>query len=255
MKHFRGTRVLLLLALILAGCSGQVRDRDTLYQTSTFSALMEGEYDGPTTFEELASRGDFGIGTFNALDGEMIGVDGKFYQVRSDGKAYPVARACRTPFAAVGYFVPDEIIHIDTGMDYGQLQKYLDESLPNGNFCYGFRIEGTFRYVQTRSVPRQSKPYPRLVEVVKHQPTFEFHNVRGTIVGFRLPKFVNGINVPGYHCHFLTADRSAGGHLLKCRIEKATVEVHCFHQLHLQMISTGKSLTDGKPGEVEKIER
>jgi len=38
---------------------------------------------------ELKRNGDFGIGTFNALDGEMIGLDGAFYQIKVDGVAYP----------------------------------------------------------------------------------------------------------------------------------------------------------------------
>lgn len=255
MTYGRRVWALLILALALGGCAGQMRDRNTIYQLSTFNALMAGEYDGVATFDELSRHGDFGIGTFDALDGEMVGLDGKFYQVKSDGKAYPVRGWVQTPFASVGYFVPDQTATLKAGMNYDQVQTYLDEFLPNKNTCYGIRIEGTFRYIQTRSVPRQNRPYPRLVEVVKHQPTFEFRDVRGTIVGFRLPQFLNGVNVAGYHFHFLTADRSAGGHLLKCEITEATVQVCTFDQLHLKMISTQKDLTAGQPGDVEKIER
>ena len=80
---------------------------------------------------------------------------------------------------------------------------------------YAVMIQGEFSYVKTRSVPAQEKPYPPLAEVTKNQPTFEFTDVTGTMVGFRCPPYVTGINVPGYHLHFLTDDRTAGGHLLE----------------------------------------
>ncbi|MCA1738575.1 MAG: acetolactate decarboxylase, partial [Actinobacteria bacterium] len=38
--------------------------------------MLDGNYDGELTFAELGARGDFGLGTFDALDGEMIGLDG-----------------------------------------------------------------------------------------------------------------------------------------------------------------------------------
>lgn len=66
-----------------------------------------------------------------------------------------------------------------------------------------------------RSVPAQEKPYPQLVEVTKNQPEFEFNDVKGTIAGFRCPSYVKGINVAGYHLHFLTEDKTGGGHVLE----------------------------------------
>jgi len=55
------------------------RSHHTLFQTSTIDALLEGEYDGDISFAELEERGDFGLGTLEALDGEMIALDGGFY--------------------------------------------------------------------------------------------------------------------------------------------------------------------------------
>lgn len=36
------------------------------------SALLQGDYDGEITYGELKKYGDFGLGTFNSLDGEMF---------------------------------------------------------------------------------------------------------------------------------------------------------------------------------------
>ncbi len=80
MRRFARIHAIILVLLTLTGCSAARNGRDTLYQVSTLSALLEGVYDGETTFAELKPHGDFGIGTFNALDGEMICVDGHTYQ-------------------------------------------------------------------------------------------------------------------------------------------------------------------------------
>jgi acetolactate decarboxylase len=99
-------RFVLSICLILVLSAGSLRAATShqIFQFSTLQALMGGVYDGDLTYTELARHGDFGIGTFNALDGEMIGLDGKFFQIRSDGRVSPVAGDMRTPFAEVTFF-------------------------------------------------------------------------------------------------------------------------------------------------------
>lgn len=75
-----------------------------VYQTSLMSALVDGIYEGKETYGDLQSQGDFGLGTFNDLDGEMVGLDGIFYQLRSDGSVRVVDDNQRTPFAIVTFF-------------------------------------------------------------------------------------------------------------------------------------------------------
>lgn len=70
--------------------------KGSLFQASTINALVEGINEGDTTVKELKKHGDFGIGTFDDLDGEMIELDGKFYQIKSDGHAYPVKDSMKT---------------------------------------------------------------------------------------------------------------------------------------------------------------
>jgi acetolactate decarboxylase len=94
-------------------------------------------------------------------------------------------------------------------------------------------VDGRFDYARTRSVPRQHKPYPPLAEVVKHQPTFELRDVSGSLVGFRYPDYAQGLNVSGYHFHFITKDRSAGGHVLGCRL--AAGELYIDHEGDLRL--------------------
>ena len=224
-----------LLGISISGCShspgtqadpgGDTAQRETVTQISTIDAILNGVYDGVIDFGTLKEYGDFGIGTFEGLDGEMLGFDGYFYQVKADGIAYPVADSLETPFASVTFFDADDSRDVPEGIDYEQLEAFLDEVLPTENIFYAVKIEGSFSYMKTRSVPAQEKPYPPLTEVTQQQPTFEFSEVTGTIVGFRCPAYVSGVNVPGYHLHFLTASKDAGGHVLDFQIESAEVSV------------------------------
>src|SRR5215210_2701941 len=214
---------------------GGERPHHALFQTSTVEALLDGNYDGDLTFAELGARGDFGLGTFDALDGEMIGLDGAFYQVKADGRAYEVDEQTRTPFAVVTFFEPGRIETLDGPMDYAALQAHLDRNLADPTTVYAVRVDGDFDYVKTRSVPRQRKPYPPLAEVVERQPTFELHDVAGSLVGFRFPLYAQGLNVAGYHFHFITSDRSAGGHVLEFRLARGELRVDSEAELQLEL--------------------
>jgi acetolactate decarboxylase len=252
--------ILLFFILSSGGCAGLHQDPDTLFQVSTINALLNGDYHGSITFGDLRRNGTFGIGTFDGLDGEMIGLEGKFYQIKADGIAYPVPDSMTTPFAVVTPFEADKTVPMQDGMDYEGLQRYLDELIPDNSIFYAVKLEGTFKYIKTRSVPRQKEPYPPLVEVVKEQTIFEFHDIKGTIVGFRCPDFIKGgINVPGYHLHFITADRKAGGHLLACQLQDGTIAIDFTSQFHLvlpqQDIASSQSLPNkDRTEELKKVE-
>lgn len=121
----------LLLLTSIAACNGDatstkrapnpIAHRETLFQISTIDALMNGVYDGVTTIGELKNYGDFGIGTFEALDGEMAVVDGKVYQIKADGVAYPAADSVETPFAAVTFFDTDLEETLPGSLNYQQV--------------------------------------------------------------------------------------------------------------------------------------
>lgn len=229
---------LLILLSILAGLgisgpnSALSAGRDTLVQVSTIDALLGGLYDGVADVGSLKDLGDLGIGTFDALDGEMILLDDQVYRVRDDGRAVIVPDEETTPFAAVTFFAPDREISVPPGTDLASFPSLV---APSANLFHAFLVEGRFSAVRTRSVPEQQKPYRALVEVVKNQPTFEFNDVEGVLVGFYCPPFVKGINVPGYHLHFLTADRTAGGHVLGFTVEEASLKIDTLSRFILRL--------------------
>ena len=221
----RYVSIAIILLILMCGCAYAQKNEEVFYQTSTINALLDEVYDGNITFKELKRHGDLGLGTFNNLDGEMIGLDGEFYQIKADGIAYPVDDLMKTPFAVVTFFESDKTKVLNKSINYDQLKLSLDNMLPTKNIFYAFKIEGTFKYVKTRSVPGQNKPYLPLVDIVKDQPIFEFHDVKGTLVGSWFPGYMNGINVPGYHFHFITEDKKAGGHLLECQTENVEIGI------------------------------
>jgi acetolactate decarboxylase len=252
----------LLLSFVTLGSAiapAGARDRETFYQTSTLDALMKGLYDGAVPFSELRRHGDFALGTLNALDGEMVGLDGRFYQVRSDGRVSLIKGDALTPFAVATYFDADLTLDLNGPMEYPEVEKALDRALPSKNLFYAVRIDGVFGAIKTRSVPRQVRPYPPLLEVTKTQPTFEYRNVKGTLVGFRCPEYARGFNLPGYHFHFLSEDRKKGGHLLSVTLQSAKARVDVTPGFHLALPTDrefmGVDLTPVSPGELEAAEK
>jgi len=204
---------LILCLFVLFGCCHSQR-REVLYQVSTIQALSAGDYDGQACLCNLRSHGDFGIGTFQGLDGEMVALDGVFYQVKADGRPYPVTQASGIPFAQITFFDADKTFVIDDELSYADLTRYLDKLLPSKNVFYAVKVSGMFKYVKIRSVAKQSQPYPKLDQALKEQKVFEFYDIRGTMVGWRSPQYSEKIGVAGYHMHFISEDKLKGGHVL-----------------------------------------
>jgi len=188
----------------------------TLYQVSTATALVEGIYQGAVRVRTLREHGDLGLGTFENLDGEMVIVDGHFFQARSDGSVKEVDDDVLCPFAVVTRFAPDSAIVLGQCPDLSHLVAQFDQLRHSDNFFFALRVEGHFAYVRTRAMCRTEEGVP-LVQAAAVQPEFEFHDVSGTLVGFWTPEYAKTLNVPGYHLHFLSVDHQSGGHLLECR--------------------------------------
>ena len=208
------------------------REQHVLFQASTIGALLEGAYEGDVSFAELAERGDLGLGTLNGLDGEMVALDGRFWRADVDGVIHPVPADERTPFAVVTRFEPSIEFELKRPQD---LLAAVDERLPAGTPSCALRIDGSFELIRARSVPRQSPPYRPLAEVVAAQHEFELGPAEGTLIGFRFPDYAEGIEVAGWHLHFITADRSRGGHVLDSRAGPVRVRIDPSDDLHVEL--------------------
>ncbi len=208
-----------------------------LYQTSLMTALLEGVYEGDVTYGELHKHGDFGVGTFNGLDGEMVGIDGVFYQLRSDGTATVVRPEQKTPFAVLTNFQPEESLELAEETNKQALLKRIAEVV-DANYFAAVRLDGTFKYVRMRTVKRQHRPFPPLNEATAHQDVTTLSDASGTLAGFWTPAYAQGIGVAGLHLHFLRADKQAGGHALDFTLQRGVLQVQMLSGLHVELPDT-----------------
>ena len=213
------------------------RVQHTLYQVSTATALVEGIYEGAVQVEALREHGDLGLGTFEDLDGEMVVVDGHFFQVRSDGSVKEAQKNVLSPFATVTAFSPDHTVTLDNCPDLSYLTSQFDALRLSDNFFYALRVDGTFDYIHARAMRRTKEGVP-LVQAAAVQPEFEFQDISGTLVGFWTPEYAKSLNVPGYHLHFISADRAHGGHLLQCRGKNLRLQIQQEGDYHVVLPET-----------------
>jgi acetolactate decarboxylase len=208
-----------------------------LYQVSTATALVEGIYQGAVQVAALREHGDLGLGTFESLDGEMVVVDGHFFQVRSDGSVREVQDNVLSPFAAVTAFSPDQSITVENCPDLSYLTSQFDALRQSDNFFFALRVDGTFDYIHARAMRRTKEGVP-LVQAAAVQPEFEFNKVSGTLVGFWTPEYAKSLNVPGYHLHFISGDRTRGGHVLQCRGKNLRLQIQREGDYHVVLPET-----------------
>jgi acetolactate decarboxylase len=223
----------------------------TIYISTPISALVEGIYEENISFAEIKLHGDFGVGTFNDLDGEMMMFNGTTYQINSEGRINVIGDEALSPFACVTFFNP--IFHDDIveEMDYHAFVERLYSLLPSPNLFYAIMVEGSFAHIKTRSFPRQESYHP-MAEVTDSQRIFDFNKIDGNIVGFFTPSFMASLNIPGLHLHFLSFDRKYGGHILECRPLKCRIEIQLIDKVEISLPITLDYLTQDFTRDVEK---
>lgn len=206
----------------------------TVFQVSTSGALVAGVYDREVSVQAVLEHGDFGLGTFANLDGEMVVVDGCVYQVQGSGRVTEASRDAGAPFAVVTWFKPDTKLSIASVASLRDLEECCDKSRRSGNIFYALRLDGRFERVRTRAV-NPPQPGTRLVEAARAQTEFTITDIDGTLVGLWSPGFASAFSVPGYHFHFLSADRQHGGHLLDLKADALQLKVEALTNFHLAL--------------------
>jgi acetolactate decarboxylase len=233
-------------------------DHSTLFQVSTSTALVEGVYGGVVTIAELKQHGSFGLGTFDGLDGEMLALDGHFYQVLGDGTVREARDDARVPFAVVTEFRAEREFIIDRVESFDELTAQLDSRRNTGNLFFAARIDGHFAHIRTRALCKTVSGVS-LVEATAHQPEFALTEVSGTAVGFWTPLYARTINVAGWHFHFVTDDRTGGGHVLDCQGVQLRAQLQDLADVRIAMPETAAflqaDLTQDPSHELDLAER
>ena len=207
-----------------AGKSGLGR-RTRFTQVSLFCVLLSGRYGGVISVGELKKLGNMAIATMDRLDGEMQMVDGVVYQACADGHVYLPGDDATIPFGTIAEFHAERTVKLSDVPSYEEFEARMDELCPAENVPLAIHFTGAFNHMKVRAVARQERDGVGLAEAAKDEAVFEYPNVRGDLVGFRLPGYVKGVNAPGWHLHFVDAERRHGGHVVNFSIQEG--ELRC----------------------------
>jgi acetolactate decarboxylase len=222
------------VAMLAASCSTQkmtapgfkTENTDRVYQYSLFTALANSIYDGTLTVAGVKTKGDMGLGTYNGLDGEMIVNNGKVYQFPASGKVTMPADIVLVPFTVVKFFQPDFVVETGTVTDYPARKKLAEKQFSSPNYIYALKVTGIFTRIKCGSAEKQELPYGKtLSDAIANRPVFESENIQGTLVGFWFPEYVGGVNIPGFHLHFISADETKAGHVLEFEAANMKIEI------------------------------
>ena len=206
----------------------------TLFQVSISGALVAGVFDREVSVRSILEHGDFGLGTFEHLDGELVVLDGRAFQVLGSGRVSEATAGAGAPFAVVTRFHPDAEADIGPVASFKELEICCDKFRSSGNIFYAMRLDGHFTRVRTRAV----NPPPsggRLVDAAKTQSEFSFADIDGTLVGLWSPGFSSAFSVAGYHYHFISKDRQHGGHLLDVEAKSLHLGFEPLTEFHLAL--------------------
>lgn len=244
-------------------CKSKNNDKgSTLYQVSLLQALTYGDYSGSVLVGELKEHGNTGIGTFDGLNGELIMLNGKVYRALGNGSVEVVSNDETTPFAAVAHMNVHSFKKLNELPNYDSLNDELNKLVKeNGkNRFYMICIDGLFREINVRSVPKQKEPYKRLVDVLEEQQTFfDYENIEGTMVGLYCPPYMSHLNATGWHMHFISKDKTKGGHVLGVNIADATLNLCGIDSFELKLPQTKKfnsfDFTVDQSKDIEKVEK
>lgn len=265
----RGWSVALLALGLSAGAVGHhaasgappdaVGDPDRITQISVINALLLGRFDGTVPFGTLLEDGDFGLGTLDALDGELVVLDGKGYQIKSDGAVVEVGPRSMIPFAVVTPFEPDGELPCPAVDSLAALERRIDAAIGHPNNFVAIRIDAELASATLRSVHPQSKPYRPINSRKDFQSVWQREVLRGTLVGIRSPSWAQGVTVPGFHWHFLAADRRSGGHVLECHVRGGMIRYDICGSWLVKLDESdefnGVNLATDMRDELDRIER
>ncbi|RYZ96899.1 MAG: acetolactate decarboxylase [Sphingobacteriaceae bacterium] len=195
---------------------------DNLYSAGYASAFIAGLYDVYFPYKQVLQHGDFGLGAPEHLDGELLIYKGVPYQTRYTGKT--TVASGTAPYAISCFFKTDKILKPGRPLSKTEFYKYID-SVTTINGMYAIHITGKFNYIKTRAFPPMEKPYKPLAQLLDKQVFFENKDIDGDLVGFKLPAFMDGPYIAGYHFHFLAADKQKGGHIIDFTAHDITIEI------------------------------
>ncbi|MBE6719692.1 MAG: acetolactate decarboxylase [Ruminococcaceae bacterium] len=234
-----------------------------MFQVSTLQALMLGYTKSVITVEELLKHGDTGLGTFEDVDGEMIVLDGHCYQAKSDGTIYEADGKTGVPFCAVSFMNTNSEFDIENVSSIEDLKQFLDVAIDEAfalNSMHVVRVDGLFNKVMARSEDGLKSRHVELKKILENnQQDFCFENIKGTLVCVYFPDYMDGINAPGWHLHFVSADRTCGGHVFDIDLKHGKVEFSRISTIEIKFPATAEfdtyALKEASDKDIKAVEQ
>lgn len=234
-----------------------------MYQVSTLQALALGYSRAVVTVDELLKNGDTGLGTFENVNGEMIALDGHCYRALDDGSVIEAPLDSGVPFAAVARLGGEREFELENLPDIQSLRNALTLKIEEHfglNSMHVIRIDGLFAKVDARSEAPYRSHHVTLKKILDmNQTAFVFENIRGTLVGVYFPDYMDGINMPGWHLHFVSDDRSKGGHVFDVSVSEASVRLDKITRIGIELPKDAAfdtyALKSASEDEIKKVEK
>ncbi len=236
---------------ILVLKAGAMKEKIKVYQTGTIRSLLNSVYKGDSNLHKLRRHGDFGLGTFNMFDGEMILYENNFYHADASGKIRIVSDDTVVPFAVITNFKQNHS-YKSSNCQLQDLKIQIQNKLLSKNLIYAIKVVAEFDYVTFRSCSKETNPNHKIADdLPKLQHVHNTKNTKGILVGFFSPEYLDKVNVAGFHFHFLDIDCLLGGHVLDCQIINAEIFIQQCETLEIDLIDNElfykadlKALTD-----------
>lgn len=212
-----------------------------MYQVSTLQALALGYSRAVIKVRDLIQHGNTGLGTFENVNGEMIVMGGHCYRADQTGALSEVADNMGVPFAAVATLMGTQQFHLENMKSIEAIREQLTLKIEEKfglNSMHVLKIDGFFKKIDARSEAPYRAHHLTLKELLsKNQTSFLFENIRGSIVGVYFPDYMDGINMPGWHFHFISEDKTKGGHVFDVEMQEGTVKLDKINTITLELPS------------------
>lgn len=238
-------------------------DKAKMYQVSTLQALAMGHTRPVVDVAELKKHGSTGLGTFTGVDGEMIMVDGNCYRAKEDGSATEAEDGMGVPFASVSNFMGLRSFALGEIHEIEVLKRELNNKIEEDfglNSMHMVRIDGEFTVVHARSESAYHAIHISLKDMLSEtQKSFRFDEVKGTLICVYYPDYMDGINAPGWHLHFISDDRTKGGHVFELDMKHGSALMDKISNIELQLPSEPVfdtySLKEASEDEIKTVEQ
>ncbi len=235
----------------------------SMYQVSTLQALMLGYTRPVITVAELVRQGNTGLGTFENVDGEMIVIDGRCYRAMENGKTVLAEPDRGVPFSSVCAMQKDRTFTLGEAKDAASLKTSLNNLIDENfglNSMHMARIDGEFALVDARSESGYRSVHTSLKTILDDtQKAFKFENIRGSLVCVYYPDYMDGINAAGWHLHFISEDRTKGGHVFEIHMKSGTVTIDKINRIELRLpdepVFDTYSLKSALNDEIKQVEQ